>query len=403
MNGNDPIDRLTLSFAQPQFVHEYNVNVPQERIDAILARIKTAKLPRQMPPPEGVKSAWETGMDTQWLEGLRQYWIKRYDWRTAEARLNSYPQYMARIDGFDIQFYYVKGEGDHPLPLVLTHGWPGSILEFLSVIGPLTEPSKHGAEAEDAFTLIVPSLPGFGFSSMPEKPIQAITTAKLWHKLITEVIGHKQYVCQGGDLGAAVTVQLAYLHPDSVKAIHFNLTPWFSIPVDQQTEAEKDWLAEGENYLAREMDYFRMQTNKPMMLAVALADSPLGTAAWIAEKFWAWSDNDGDLDKVVSKDDLLTDIMLYLVNPGGIEGSFWFYRAIRDELGWNFFPGFIKTPTAIASFPKDYPMGRPTLETAKRAYNVVHYSKMPRGGHFAALEQPELFVGDLRAAFRPFR
>ncbi len=158
-----------------------------------------------------------------------------------------------------------------------------------------------------------------------------------------EVIGHKQYVSQGGDFGARVTVQLAYLYPESVKAIHLNL--------------------------------------KPMMPAVALADSPLGTAAWIAEKFWAWSDNDGDLDRVVSKDDLLTDIMLYfLVNDGGIEGSFWFYRAIRDELGWSFFPGFIKTPTAIANFPKDYPMGRPTLETARRGYNVVRYSQMLRGG-----------------------
>jgi hypothetical protein len=153
MNSNDPIEPLTPIFAQPQFVHEYNINVPQERIDAILARVKTARLPRQMPPPTGAKSAWETGMDTQWLEGLRQYWIDRYDWRMAETRLNSYPQYMARVDGFDIQFYYVKGEGDHPLPLVLTHGWPGSILEFLNVIGPLTEPSKHGAEAEEAFNV----------------------------------------------------------------------------------------------------------------------------------------------------------------------------------------------------------------------------------------------------------
>jgi pimeloyl-ACP methyl ester carboxylesterase len=390
-------------FARPAAVRSFKVDIPQARIDAILARVRAAKLPRQIPSGPGATSAWETGMDLAWLEGLRRYWVERFDWRAAEARLNRYPQYIAKVDGYDIHFYYVQGEGKNPLPLVLTHGWPGSVVEFLDMIGPLTEPSRHGGKASDAFTVIIPSLPGYGFSSMPDHPIMAISTAKLWHKLVTEVIGHPSYVAQGGDIGSAVTVQLAYLFPQSVKGIHLNLTPWLAIPAEQQTPAETKWIADYEAYMAREFDYLRMQMNKPMMPAVALVDSPLGTAAWIAEKFWAWADHKGNLDAVIRKDTLLTDIMLYLVNDSGIDGSFWFYRAIRDEMTKGFHPGFIKTPTAIARFPKEYPMGSPELSTAKRGYNVTHFTDMPRGGHFAALEQPGLLVDDLRSAFRPLR
>jgi hypothetical protein len=177
------------------------VEIDQKRIDAILQRVRTAKLPRQMPPTSAGKPAWETGADIQYLEGLRQYWTTKFNWRAAEARLNRYPQYKARVDGVDIHFYYVKGEGSNPLPLLLTHGWPGSVVEFLDVIGRLTQPSKHGGRAEDAFTVIIPSLPGYAFSSLPGDMNIWNTTTRLWHKLVTEVIGHKQYVAQGGDVG----------------------------------------------------------------------------------------------------------------------------------------------------------------------------------------------------------
>jgi len=391
------------AFARPDLVREFKVAVPQERIDAILERVRNAKLPRQMPATSAEKVAWETGADIQWLEGLRQYWTKQFSWRAAEARLNRYPQYIARVDGVDIHFYYVKGEGSNPLPLLLTHGWPGSVVEFLDVIGPLTQPSKHGGRAEDAFTVIIPSLPGYAFSGLPADMNIWNTTARLWHKLVTEVIGHERYVAQGGDVGSEITVLLAHHYPRSVKAIHLNLIPWGYIPPDQQTPEEKAWATTGDAFMAAEFDYLRLQVNKPMMLSVALADSPMGTAAWIAEKFYAWSDHNGDLDKTFTKDLLLTDIMLYLLSDSGVEGSFRFYRAIRDELRWTFVPGKIDVPTSVALFPREYPIGRAPLETAKRWYNIVRYTPMPRGGHFPALEQPDLFVKDLRESFRSAR
>jgi epoxide hydrolase len=217
------------------------------------------------------------------------------------------------------------------------------------------------------------------------------------------VIGHEQYVAQGGDEGSEITVLLAHHYPRSVKAIHLNLLPWGNIPADQQTPEEKVWATTGDAFMAAEFDYLRLQVNKPMMPSVALADSPMGTAAWIVEKFYAWSDNNGDLDKTFSKDFLLTNIMLYLLSDSGVEGSFRFYRAIRDELRWTFQPGKIEVPTSVALFPREYPMGRPPLETAKRWYNIVRYTPMPRGGHFPALEQPDLFVKDLRESFRSAR
>src|SRR5262245_36908454 len=202
------------TFARPDLVREFKVAIPQQRIDAILARVRSAKLPRQMLASSEDKSAWETGADVQWLEGLRLYWTKQYNWRAAEARLNRYPQYKAHVDDVDLHFYYVKGEGPNPLPLLLTHGWPGSIVEFLDVIGPLTQPSKYGGRAEDAFTVIIPSLPGFAFSGLPADMNFWNTTTRLWHKLVTEVIGHERYVAQGGDAGSEITVLLAYHYPE---------------------------------------------------------------------------------------------------------------------------------------------------------------------------------------------
>src|SRR5262245_20305201 len=289
------------TFAKPELVRPFRVDIDQKRIDAILQRVRTAKLPRQMPATSAEKSAWETGADIQWLEGLRQYWTKQFNWRAAEARLNRYPQYKARVDGVDIHFYYVKGEGSSPLPLLLTHGWPGSVVEFLDVIGPLTQPSKHGGRAEDAFTVIIPSLPGYAFSGLPADMNIWNTTTRLWHKLVTDVIGHERYVAQGGDVGSEITVLLAYHYPRRVKAIHLNLIPWGYIPPDQQTPEEKVWAATGDAFMAAEFDYLRLQVNRPMMPSVALADSPMGTAAWIAEKVEPGSADREELDDAFAR------------------------------------------------------------------------------------------------------
>jgi pimeloyl-ACP methyl ester carboxylesterase len=389
-------------FARPDLVRRFEIHIPRTRLDSLMNKVKATTLPRQVPPRDSA-SDWETGMDVKWLKGLQSYWVNSFDWRKQERLLNSYPQFIADVDGYQIQFYYIKGEGKDPLPLVLTHGWPGSTFEFFNVIAPLTQPSKYGGKSEDAFTLIIPALPGFGFSALPPKPVNANTTAKLWHKLVTEIIGYKQFVAQGGDWGAGVTIRLGYFFPDDVKAIHINFFPGMTVPESEQTDAEQKYFSAINAWRVGNFDYWRIQADKPMMIGVALHDNPVGTAGWIAEKFWAWADHHGNLDSVISKDRLLTDIMLYIVNPAGIDGSFWYYRGALSELNGSTWPGFVKTPTSISKYPADMPVTRPPLETAKRGYNVVRFTDMPKGGHFAAMEQPGLFVQDIREAFRPYR
>jgi microsomal epoxide hydrolase len=390
-------------FARPELVKEFQVKVPQAKLAEIKRRLSAAQLPAQMPPPKG-ESNWQTGADMRWLDQLRQYWVSGYDWQKAESWLNSFPQYMADVDGYQVQFYYVKGETDDALPLVLTHGWPGSVVEFLNMIGPLTQPSKYGGQKQDAFTVIIPSLPGFGFSSMPKQPINGMTTARLWNKLVTQIIGHPKYVAQGGDMGAVITTHLGYLFPENVQAIHLNMFIWGTpIPEQSQTPEIKEWLRQTDESWQQQFDYARIQTNRPMMPAVALHDSPIGTAAWIADKFWAWSDNGGDLDAVINRDIVITDMMLYLLSEQGLAGTFWFYRSFTTELGGKFHPGYVKVPTAIAKFPKEFINARPPLAAAQFAYNVYRFTDMPGGGHFAALEKPELLTRDIREAFRSFR
>lgn len=390
-------------FRQPAKVTPFTINIPQEKIQAITDRVKSARLPKAIPVTAG-ESSWQTGADIKWIEELRQYWVTQFDWRKAEAHMNSYPQYIADIDGYKIHFYYVKGEGKNPQPLVLTHGWPGSFIEFFDSIDPLTQPSKHGGKAEDAFTLIIPSMPGFGFSSMPAAPINGLTTARLWDKLVTEVIGHPRYFAQGGDFGAVITTSLGYLFPEHVKAIHLNMFIWGTpIPEKEQTPAEKKWLAQTAASWDAHFNYARIQMMEPLTAGIALNDSPLGTAAWIAQKFNAWSDNKGSLDSVINKGKIIADVMLYLLSEDGISGSFWYYRGFITEMGGKFHPGYVKAPTAIAKFPEEFINARPPIEAAKRVYNIYRFVDMPRGGHFAAMEQPALFVQEVRDAFRQFR
>lgn len=392
------------AFTRPDLIKPFKVEIPQQRIDAIYTRLKQAEFPRQMPGAPGSSSLWETGSDVAWLEKLRDYWVSTYNWRKAEAKLNGYTQYIVNLDGQKIHFYYVPGETPKARPLILTHGWPGSVVEFLNTIDPLTHPSKYGGKADDAFTVIIPSLPGFGFSAMPEKPIGAKSAATLWNKLMTEALGYKTYLAQGGDFGAVVTSYLAYMYPENVRAIHLNMYVWGTpIPLETQTPADKAYLAAADADWQANFDYGRMQINRPLMPGVALHDSPIGTANWIAEKIWLWSDNGGALEKIIPMDDIITDIMLYLLSEGGLSGSFWFYRGLVSELNGKFHPGYIKVPTALVQFPKEFAIARPPLETAKRTYNVYRLTTPAHGGHFAAWEQPALFVEDVRTAFRDFR
>ena len=308
--------------------------------------------------PERIDAGgWQYGISYDYLKDLAAYWTTKYDWRNAEARLNTYPQFMARVEDFDIHFYHVRGNGPRPMPLLLTHGWPGSVVEFQDVIGPLT------SAGDDSFDVVIPSLPGFGFSSKPKgKPVGPVTTARLWHKLMREVLGYRKYGAQGGDWGNAVTIQLAVQFPDDLTGIHLNSAGVRPVPEAERTEEEKIWLRDAAAYRQTELDYFNEQTHKPQTIAFTLADNPIGTAAWIGEKLKVWSDSGNNLDATLSKDQVLTNIMWYLVT-GTSFSSVWFYRGNADE------PppprGKITTPTGFAAFPNPFLM-------------VCHYSGCTR-------------------------
>lgn len=377
----------------------FRINVPQATIDQIVSRVRDANWPDRLG-----NGSWDYGMSYDYLQEIVAYWLNQYNWRAAEAQLNRFPQFLARIEDFDIHFYHVGGKGPKPLPLLLTHGWPGSIFEFVHAIERFTDPAKFGDDPADAFTVVIPSLPGFGFSSKPKNgPIGPVTTARLWHKLMTEVLGYQRYGAQGGDLGCLVTTWLAHNHPEPLIGIHLNLVPSSPIPPEEMTEEEKSWVEASNAFVTRELDYFGLQVNKPTTPTFALADSPLGQAAWILEKFKHWSDSGDNIENAFTKDQLLTNLMLYLVS-NTIDSSIWFYRGFAVETGGRTHPGKrIEVPTSVAQFPADMMNGRPPQSWVKRDYNLVHWTEMPHGGHFACLEQPDLFIADVRQSFCELR
>jgi microsomal epoxide hydrolase len=315
--------------------------------------------------------------------------------------LNSLPQFKARIDDFDIHFYHVRGVGPRPFPLLLTHGWPGSVLEFLDAIGPLTDPARFGGSPADAFDVVVPSLPGFGFSSKPTKgPIGPVGTARLWHQLMADVLHYPRFGAQGGDWGAAVTIQLAQQFPHSLAGIHLNAAAFRPIPDQEQTEDERAWVRAAAAYAIAEFDYYHEQQHKPQTVAIALSDSPLGAAAWMIEKFKVWSDSWQSSEPPFTKDQLITNLMIYLLTDS-VGSAIYFYRGALEEN--RVFKEKIGVPTGFAAFPREMANLEPPRSWLARDYNLVHYTRMPRGGHFACFEQPDLFVGDVRAFFRLVR
>src|SRR6266700_1234133 len=375
----------------------FRIDIPQAKIEHIRARVREAEGPDRLDAPDT-----RYGVNWDYMKALAQYWTEQFDWRKAETSLNRYPQFMARVGDFDIHFYHVKGRGPKPLPLVLTHGWPGSVLEYLEAIGPLSDPASYGGSPDDAFDVVVPSLPGFGFSSKPKgKPIGRPTTAALWHRLMTEALGYEKYGAQGGDIGSGVTVQLARTHADSLVGIHCSTLAEDGPPPPeaQQTPEERAWRRRVATYLATERDYLSLQQHKPQTIAFGLSDNPIGVAAWIGEKLKGWTDSDDPIEPAFSKDQALTNIMIYLVT-NTIGTSFWMYRARIDEPDAV---GKVTVPTGKASLPRDNPGSDPARNVLERSYNLVHYTRMPHGGHFAFWEQPELMVADVRKFFRTLR
>jgi pimeloyl-ACP methyl ester carboxylesterase len=324
------------------------------------------------------------------------YWQTDYDWRRVETRLNALPQFITKIDGLDIHFIHVRSKHENALPLIVTHGWPGSVIEQLNIIGPLTDPTAHGANASDAFHLVIPSMPGYGFSEKPSAPGWSIERiARAWAALMP-ALGYERYGAQGGDWGAQVTTFIGALDPDHCAGIHLNMP--LAVPPKQPldlTEEEQADLVALAEFRKEGAAYSLEQGTKPQTLGVGLNDSPAGLLAWIVEKFQAWSDCDGDPENAFTKDQLLTNVMLYWVT-GTITSSTRLYWE-RQHSGERGQPD-VSVPTGVARYPKE--ILKFPRSWVERHYNVTRWEVMPRGGHFAAMEQPDLFAADVRAFFQ---
>jgi pimeloyl-ACP methyl ester carboxylesterase len=376
-------------------VTPFKINAPLSKLDHIRDRV--AAFP-WFPAPADEGDGWGRGINTAVLRDVCDHWLRRYDWRAAEADLNRWPHFIAPIDGLDVHFVHVVGEAQGKRPLLITHGWPGSFFEFWGVIERLAFPSKHGGKAEDAFDLVIPSLPGYGFSGKPATLVGQRATAKLFRTLMIDVLGYPRFLAQGGDWGGLVTSWLGFDHADVVAGIHLNMIGLRPTPATPQTDDEKAWLTRTQTAMQAEGAYFMQQATKPQTLAMALMDSPVGAAAWILEKFHGWSDlNGGDLWSVYSRDQLITNIMIYLVTDSMATGVR-YYRALFEESGGVGLPEGkrVEVPTGFANFPGETLYAPPPRSWAERAYNVVHWSMMDGGGHFAAMERPAPFSADVQ-------
>jgi len=371
----------------------FEVSWSEAEVGAVLEKVRDYPWP---PVPE-VADGWAYGCDAGYLKALCGHWAGGYDWRAAVADLNRFAQFTARVEDYDLHFLHVVGEAGGKRPLLITHGWPGSHYEFWGAIEKLAFPSRFGGQAADAFDLVIPSLPGFGFSSKPKRPIGQRTTARLFNALMTQVLGYRSYLAQGGDWGAMVTSWLGREHGASARAIHLNMLG-FRPHGGPQGEAEVGWATKQAGQMDALGAYFRLQISKPQSIAWMGAGNPVGQAAWIVERFYDWSDRSAKtLDEIYGRDRLLTNVMIYVMTDSFATGA-WYYRGLIEEGRLAFEPGErVETPTAFANFPGEPLYQAPPRSFAERAYNIVRWSDMPRGGHFAAMEEPDLYVDEVRA------
>ena len=381
----------------------FTIDTPQAILDGIRARVAGYEW-HEMPQIKPGEDRWVFGTDLKYMQELCAYWLDGFDWRAAEKNLNRFPQFIATVDGLDIHFLHVKGSGSNPKTVLMTHGWPGSFFEFMEVIEPLAHPEKFGGSAEDGVNLVVPSLPGYGFSGKPKRPIGPKGTAALWDKLMRETLGYSSYIAQGGDWGAVVSGFLAYNHSlakgGGCQAVHLNMWGVRPAVLEPRTDAEKQWAQQAAFMFEMEGAYLRLQMTKPQTLSYAMMDSPVGVAAWIVEKFNTWSDTRGadgseHIENAYSKDQLLTNIMIYLTTRT-FNTATWFYRGLFEEGGTNMAPDTrVEIPTGIANFPKEF-ITFPPRRMVEEGYNVTHWSDFDKGGHFAAVETGTVFADDVR-------
>ena len=373
----------------------FKIHIPRQQLEDLKHRIEIARFPEKETPKD-----WSQGVPLEYLKEVTNYWKDDYSWERAQKAINAFDQFTLPINGLRIHYLHVRSPEPDALPLILTHGWPGSIVEFLEVIKPLCDPKNNGGRAEDAFDVICPSLPGYGFSDKPEEPGWGIEKiGGTWTKLMAE-LGYNKYVAQGGDWGSAVTTQIGIQDPEHCMAIHLNMVMAAPDAMNKEefNDIENSAIASQKHYQEWDSGYSKQQSTRPQTIGYSLTDSPAGLAAWILEKFWSWTDCGGHPENIISRDKLLDNIMLYWLPKNGASSA---------RLYWESFNSFaqfqpITIPTGCSIFPKEI-MKSSRRWAEKRYTNIIHWNELDRGGHFAAFEQPELFVNELRTCFRSLR
>ena len=377
-------------------IHDFRIHVPDGVLDDLRARLRNARWPEQ------VGADWQYGTPLAYLRELCGYWADGFDWRAQEAKLNAFAQFTTAIEGESLHFIHQRSPEPGARPLLLSHGWPGSITEFMHVIGPLTNPRAYGGDPADAFHVVAPSIPGYGFSQPPREPgFDARGVARRFAALMAR-LGYDRYFAQGGDWGSAISTWIGVDDATHCAAIHLNLVfvarPREGDPMEGVSEAEMQRAQARGAYMAEETGYQAIQSTKPQTLGYGLNDSPVGLASWIVEKFHGWTQHDGDHEQAVARDDILTNITVYWATQTITSSTRLYYE---NRHSGNKYPQRIETPTCVALFPGE--LALPPRRWVEKQYNLVHWREQARGGHFAALESPALLVDDVRTAFRPLR
>jgi pimeloyl-ACP methyl ester carboxylesterase len=382
-------------------IEEFRIEVPEAALEDLRARLRATRWPE----PEPVED-WSQGVPLAYLQQLCAYWATDYDWRATEARLNSLPQFRTTIDGLAIQFIHVRSPVAEAVPLVMTHGWPGSIVEFLKVIGPLSDPVAHGAEPSDAFHVVCPALPGYGFSDKPSETGWGIEKiARAWVELMDR-LGYEQFAAQGSDWGTSISTSIGKQHADRVIGLHLvpPLAPPDPATFSALTAREEAALASLEHSDRFDSGYSREHATRPQTIGYALVDSPVALAAWIMEKFWGWTDSRGRPESVLTQTELLDNLMLYWVTASGASAARLYWESMAQVNEWisGEVTDSVEVPVGCSVFPGE--LQRTSRRWAERRFTDIRYWNEPaRGGHFAAFEQPELFVEEVRACFRQMR
>lgn len=379
-------------------VTRFQIDVPESAIEDLKDRLRRTRWPESETPDD-----WSQGVPLAYAQEFCDYWANEYDWPARQQELNRCDQFIAPIQGLDVHFYHVTSPNPDAMPLVLTHGWPGSVVEFQKVIGPLTDPAAHGGDAADAFHVICPSLPGYGFSGKPDETGFGVEKiAGMWNELVTG-LGYDRYFAQGGDWGAAVTTAIGIQNLGACVGVHLNMPSAGPTKEAREnpTPADERAFEGGRAYQQWDSGYSKQQSTRPQTLGYGLADSPSGQAMWILEKFWRWTDCQGHPENALSRDEILDNIMLYWLTNSGASSArlYWesFNRAFAGDADNQ-----VKVPTGCSIFPREI-VPTPRAWAEQRYPNIVYWNELDAGGHFAAFEQPALFVGELRACFRAMR